>query len=603
MLANLQSTAAALAILAAALGLGRAVWGMGRLPRRDPLGDALGSLLLGMVLAAAILAALGLCGLLRPPLLAVLTTAGCFAAIGHFVAERLSARRLGPKGDGDEARSLEAPGEGAASEPLEPKVAGWMLCLAAVAGVMAAGAALPRALAPPLSSDGIPSALVAAKEALRDGRPPPPDDAPRQASFAAPLWFAWAMALDGPVAAQMLDASFGVALALAAAALARTVLGRRGAWLTAAVVLIAPGVVAAMGRLTPELPAAVPATLAVAAWWRWAVNREGAPSLALAGLLLLVAGAVAPMVAVVTAAGLSGATGWIAAQRFDPRRRAVLVGFAGAVALAVCAAIRWSSPEGPPGAEGIVSPAPFFAGAAMFAVPGMFCAAALPGLLIARRLRGLAPLLAPGVGYLAVWWAWRGAPGLLPLVPILSAAAVWSVVELRRLPAGPARLSAAALGAIVAASAVAPWLSAGDRLGVALGREPRDDYLRRREPSYMAAEVANLMLAPDSCILSTEPATFYFERRVVDEPGFRRRTGYDRPAADAGTLRLRLGSAGVTHLLLAEPLAPGATRPTLGHLVDAQPDCDGAERLLVLTEYVYRPTDGPPRRYRLIRLR
>jgi hypothetical protein len=219
---------------------------------------------------------------------------------------------------------------------------------------------------------------------------------------------------------------------------------------------------------------------------------------------------------------------------------------------------------------------------------GLLLLAALPGVLLARRLRGLGILLTVAIGYAFLGLLFRADPWLmLPAVPLLAVAATWVWIELRRFP--PAARWVAQIGLVslaVAAAAVAINVPR-DRLAVAVGLEDRDDYLVRHAPTYPAAAVANAILKNDAHLLSEDDCTFHFNCRVTRCSDFRRATA-DEPPANPSQRCGQLRAAGFTHLLL----------------VDSDPaDLLAPDSLLTLTEYRYVADDGAARHYRLVMLR
>ncbi|MGH7192944.1 MAG: hypothetical protein ACREJM_05330, partial [Candidatus Saccharimonadales bacterium] len=235
---------------------------------------------------------------------------------------------------------------------------------------------------------------------------------------------------------------------------------------------------------------------------------------------------------------------------------------------------------------------------------GILFLATLPGLLFCRRLRGLRTLLLTCLLYFVAWHLLRpNVRFLLPIVPPLCIAVAWVWMEWRLLPATPRRcLGCLTAIVLLTGAAIAP-LRARDRWPVALGIETREAYLSRCEPSYQAAAWANALLTPDACILSQEQRAFYFNTRVARENVYRRRTRYDRRLASPDLLSPTLRAEGFTHLLLAEGL-DGTVHynSTLSRLAD-QAFAMGRDTLECLAEYESEDSEGAVRRYRLIALR
>jgi hypothetical protein len=230
----------------------------------------------------------------------------------------------------------------------------------------------------------------------------------------------------------------------------------------------------------------------------------------------------------------------------------------------------------------------------------------LPGVLCCRRLRGLGTLMSLAVVYFVVWWALRqNVRFLFPVIPLVGVAALWVWVEIRRFRQ-PARLAAGAtFAAVIAAMAVVSTARSYDTWTVALGIRDREDYLVAREPTYPAAAVANALMDDRDHLLTQDYRAFYFDCRVTRESIYRRYTTYDRNVSEPSELGRQLRARGFTHLLLAERVAGEGIDydPVLSRLVDAQLAARTADDLTMLTDYLFRDSDGAVRRYRLIALR
>jgi hypothetical protein len=275
---TLVSLAALAGLVLTSLGLGHALLRGARLYHVGA--DLATTLGLGWIAAGLLLTAAGLLGLWRAPFIQAATLAGtlwgCRCALGW-------ARRWG--------HSRSAP------RPRSRGHLAWLVrgctCLA---GAVAA-ASLLAALRPVTAGDALCYHLQLPKEFLARGALV---DLPLDDNVAYPLlaevWFLWAMALDGPVAAQLVHWSLGVLLAMAAAGLAREVLGlRRDADheaaereadtilqvgtrrsvrhalvppLTAALVLLVPGVANQMTAPLNDVALAAFTTLALTHWLR-----------------------------------------------------------------------------------------------------------------------------------------------------------------------------------------------------------------------------------------------------------------------------------------------------------------------------------------------
>ena len=228
---------------------------------------------------------------------------------------------------------------------------------------------------------------------------------------------------------------------------------------------------------------------------------------------------------------------------------------------------------------------------------GIVVLAAAPGILLTRRLRGLGPVLSAGMLYaVCVFLLFGDARLLFPAAPLLSVAAVWAWIELRRAPLLARRAAAAALVVLLVCSTVMSVVRSPDALPVALGFDGREEYLLRHEPTYRAAAVANQILNADAHILSQERRVFYFDRRVTWENPRDRSVDGESAALPVKEMVQRLRRAGFTHLLSAQtsPGKPDEGSLLFDRLTDAMPELD---------DYCFRTADGRVRRYRLVALR
>jgi hypothetical protein len=620
-------------ITLAAYGMGRPiVRGLG-VPRDDRLATNVWSIVVGLIVAGGVLGGLGLAGLLYDSAIGVLSLAAGFWGVGEIVRDHVARRQKAAVGDPFAPdRRDDVPGPAAPARWLGLAV----LLLAAAACL----GSLVGALAPPTAGDALCYHLELPKIFLADHaiRYLPYHD---NSTFPllAEMWYLWALALDGPVAAGLVHWGLGILLGLAAVVLARPILGRPWAWAAGCIVVLTPGVSNQMTAPLNDIALAVLTTLALAAWWRVAVNQEDRRWLILAGL----AGGGAlgtKYIALIFAVAVAATWVWAMVRRAEQRRMLLAAAATVAVVAAsvggpwyVRAAWHRHNPvypflaelhtSGEAGGEtgGLETlPArksPLGRSAVGLAIApwqitmhperfggrahqlGVLFLVAAPGLFFARRLRGLGTLLAVAAVYGVVWFLLRqNVRFLFPTVPLLAVAVAWVWIELRRFPTA-ARVAIVGVQAVilVAYTAVAV-VRCEDRLAVAVGLEKREDYLSRCEPSFAAATVANLMLDDGAHILSQDCRAFYFDARVTQESVYRRLSGYDRRITSSGELGRALRRAGFTHLLLAENTKPRgiAYDPTLSRLANVD------RSLRRITESYFADTDGGLRHYRLVAL-
>ncbi len=227
--------------------------------------------------------------------------------------------------------------------------------------------------------------------------------------------------------------------------------------------------------------------------------------------------------------------------------------------------------------------------------------AALPLLLLVRRLRGLGTLWLLSGLYLLFWFGLRqNVRFLFPLLPLLAVSAAWVIAELKRFPALPKLAVFGSLALLLCFQTLLPWHRAWPKVPVAVGLESRENYLERHEPTFAAALLINAMPG-ETHVLSQDYRAFYFEGRFTRENAFRAASGYHRNL-EPGQLAERLQDGGYSHLLLAEERGDPKPRPVLSRLV-ASELAARPEALRTLLDYHTADADGELRRYRLLELR
>jgi len=635
---SLLSVLALLAIVLAAYGLGCPILrGLG-VGQEDRLADLVWGICIGLIVAGTVLALLGLVGGLYVPLIGILTSVACFWGLGELL--------FGWTGPTEESEtSEETPVELAeqASTAFAPPAV-WVrrgMCWLAVFSSLGA---LLAALAPPTAGDALCYHLELPKTFLVDRAIRYlPDHDNSTFPLLVEMWYLWGLALEGPVAAQLIHWMIGVLFGLATVLLATPVVGRPWAWMAGTIVLLVPGVTNQMTSPLNDLPLALLATLALTAWWRAVMNDEGRRWFVLAGLAA--GGALSTKyLALLFAAAVGLVSAWMFVRQVE-RRRLLAEGVAIVTIVAISVSGLWylraawyrGNPVFPffteafvqrhPSAPPITLPEnksplgrhPLGAATAPWHVTmhperfggrghqlGLLFLAVLPGLAFCRRLRGLGTLLAITVAYWVFWYFLRqNVRFLLPIVPLLAVGAAWVWSEMRRFPWLPRWLVGLLVTLILVANAGASLVRCRDQLPAACGWESREDYLRRHEPTWPAAEIANRILGPSSHLLSQDFRAYYFQCRVTRENAYRRRTRYDLEVHKPNELCRTLRRAGFTHLLLTENVGGQGIQfdSTLSRLADAQWASDARDSLLKLAEYQFRDSDGALRRYRLVMLR
>jgi hypothetical protein len=653
MLVSLAATFCLVFLLLAAYGLGRWLLDGLSLSPADALARTVWSVSLGLVAAGLVLMGLGFARLLYAPLILALTVVGALAALRRILApldvlddggdwttpSSLVEGKIDAYATDESRRKLHgahvpAPREeGRTTAPQPPR---WLSELLLVLAAVAAGAAFVSALAPPTDGDALCYHLELPKVFLAEHAIVYlPDSANSSYPLLAELWFLWGLALQGPVTAQLIHWSLGVLLALATYVLARPLLGEGWGTVCGCLLLLVPGITNQMTAPLNDVAVAAFTTLALAAWWRFAVEKETGHWPILAGLML--GGALSiKLTALVFAAGM-GLVGLVMLWRSE--RRGLLLRQTAVMALvALSTAGTWYARSawhtGDPlfpvlsqhllGRDGAVDQShkrpsgwqPTEVAAAPWQVTmhperfggrshqfGAIFLAALPGLLIARRLRGLGVFLGIAAVYALLWYALRqNVRFLFPIAPLLIAPVAWVWAETARLPR-PARLAATmAFLALAAPGAAISIARASGHWAVACGWQSREDYLVRGEPTYEPAQTVNALLPPEARIFSQEQRAYYFERSVVREKMYRRRTAYQESAGQLGWLE-RLREDGFTHLLLADTASEGSPRApgVLDRLVEAEEARREAPPWRELACW-RRELDGAQRTYRLLEL-
>jgi hypothetical protein len=622
MFASLASLLTLVAILLAAYGAGRPLVRAWRLEMDDPCALAVWSVSLGLIAFGVLWMGLGCVGLLYRELIAVFTVAAASWGIGEIVQTSIH-RRSCPE------RRAKANDELGSRAPRSGLKLLGACCLIALL------ASLTSALAPPTAGDALCYHLELPKRFLQEHHLAYlPDHENSTFPLLVEMWYLWALALDGGVAAQLVHWALGGLLAMAAVLLARSVVGRDWAWFAGGLVLLAPGVTNQMTAPLNDAGLAVFTTLAVAAWWRAAIDDDGSRWYLVAGLML--GGAVgAKYLALLFGAAWFAV--WLGmAWRDRERERAWLQGAAVMLVLAAAVGGPWyaraayfrGNPVYPFFQTAIdenASPTiresklslgrtPWGLLAAPWAVTmhpedfggrghqlGAAFLTLLPGLLIARRLRGVRVLLAiSGLYFLGCFLLRQNVRFLFPLASLWAAPCVWVGMELRRAP----RFATAGVAfAVILLSAVGtlwPAYRARQHWPVAVGMESREHYLERTEPTYRAALLANILTDGGAKILSQDNHGFYFDAAMTQESLYRRRTKYDTISEDLAT---QLRRDGFSYLLLADATGAGIQYDdTLSELAEQTLASPNQRDFHSIASYRFRDADGAERSYRLVRV-
>ncbi|MEK6236512.1 MAG: hypothetical protein N2C14_17535, partial [Planctomycetales bacterium] len=191
---------------------------------------------------------------------------------------------------------------------------------------------------------------------------------------------------------------------------------------------------------------------------------------------------------------------------------------------------------------------------------------------------------------------------LVPIAPALAVLVAWVASESRRMRPLAGLLARGTLASLLMLGVLIAGRRAARKLPVATGWESRDAYLVQHEPTHVIAQAVSRLTPSDARILSQEQRAFYFDRAVVRELIYRRKTDYHRQANVP--LATQLARAGFTHLLLAESTSPEGPPydPTLSDLVRDALRGGSACGLRTIHEEDFTDPRGTTRRYRLVRV-
>ncbi len=585
MLATLYSLGTLATIALAAFGIGRPIVRWLKIGDEGLLDAMVWSFGLGLVVTGWVLSVTVLTGLMTPVLVGLLTIVGSFWGLGELACAYLVIRNPLHV---DVAVLDDLMGR---MQPKPPSL--WFRSAVALGFTVALLATLVMAMAPTTSPAALSRSLELPKTIALGC--PIQEETLTTPQFGG-MFYAWALLIDGPVAATLLAWFFGVLLAAATTLLARGVVGRAWSWIAGALVLLSPGVVHLMSAPLDDLPMAAFATLSLTAWWRGAVEILSPRWFILAGVFL---GAALATKAVAVVLLVAVAITWsMEAARRNEHRYEVAIGAAASVLTALVIACPWWTWVIARG--GLLATAD--RGPSWLFQLGPWFLAVVPGLVLARRLRGLHLLVSVVVCYLI-------AGGLLvpqsrvfaPLVPLLATMSVWVCMELCRLPMPARRVAIPALVASAGLLNLVHLAPIADRWGVACGMETRAAYLGNRVGAYPAAIVANHVVQSDSRLLSQDACGLYFDCPVTSaaEPAETAIAGCERGLPNQ---LIRVRDLGFTHVLLCSPEGVEGNN-FLSQAVAADLANPEPVAVLPLTEYRFTNAAGCCWRYQLLMLR
>lgn len=642
-LLQLRSFGACAAILVVAHAVGRTLDGSVRFTAEDRAAAVVWNTTLGLVFCGSLFATLGFLGALYGQVII------CFTMVGVVAESIFLARRL--------LRRTDCRSTPAAAMPRDSRqgidLPNWTIIFLLVGASLAGGTSLLGALAPPIAGDALCYHLELPKRYLQEhalAHFPYSDNSTYP--LLAEMWFLWGLALDGPIAAQLMHWSCGILLAGGAYVVGLSIIGRRAAVAAACVTLITPGVNNQMTAPLNDVALAALTTLAFAATSRAIQQRKVAPFI-VAGLMLGGALSVKFTALVFIAAG-SVALAIVLLHNYHGMRfiaRGVCLAM---VLAAICAgpwyARAWyyhgtplypfltspSQAESPSSAAHATSKqastfpasktplgrgptawleAPWlmtmqperFGGRGHQLGPLWLMSLPLVGLVPASLRVRLASLFLVALPYAGACLLLRqNMRFLLPLVPLgaVIVVCVWSTIQ--SWSPAPRIIGWSMVAGTVLLLTLIPLGRARHHAFVAVGLESRAEYLARCEPTYAAACWANSHLPVDAHLLSQEQRAFWFHSKLTRDNIFRRSHNYAATSnVGAATLSSTLRTYGFTHLLLAEADGSDASafEPTLSQAFEDSLKVGATSAPRVVAEFQTVTTEVGPRRYRIVELR
>ena len=587
------------AIGLAAFGMGRPALRQLRPALNDRLAVAVWSLALGLLIAGLLFLLLGYVGWLYPEAVVAVSLAALFWALVEFLCVYLgwiNGRIL----------NIEHPplvSQRVADLPGPIKVAGALAAVVLLATLVAA-------LAPPTSAEALSHSLAVPKDSLLR-HAIGTIHSTNTLSFAGPrinlvqMWFLWALALDGPVAANLVHWGLGLLVVLAAVLLARSLFGRESAVLAGCLVLLCPGVHWQMTVPLEDLGLALFTTLALTAVCHLFDRREHGVWPWLGGLAL--GGAVAAKPAgLLFAAAL--AIAWIFGcwSKGEDGRRQLKAGCRLALVAALVAG-PWILPYGlfPESLERQSI------GSALRHL-GPLLLIALLGLAFARPARGLNVVALVFCAYVALavsgpasgrWWS--------AVVPLASVLGAWVWQEADRLPRGHRWIINASAAVVVAMGLVPCGQAAIEASAVACGWQTRDQFLLSRVPTYRASSLLNQISHQGQDLLCQDSRTFYFTCPATSRLGSRQVQPADLVSGGEQQWVSVARASGYSYLLVAQGIEPDSTaaqQQGAGGLSSVpsharREESSAIGEVIPILEYRFADDNNRYTRYRLLKIR
>jgi hypothetical protein len=183
----------------------------------------------------------------------------------------------------------------------------------------------------------------------------------------------------------------------------------------------------------------------------------------------------------------------------------------------------------------------------------------LPALLLVKAPKRLLALVVFGWAFMTVCLTQRQSMRfMLAALGPLSVGVAWLAANWREQRSFAARALLGMIMLMLGFEASLSLVRARHGIGVILGRESADSYLRRREPTYEVGLWMAKNLPSSARIIGQDHRGFYLPRPYSMELAHRRRTGLGEHRESADRIISTLCERGFTHLLLCPPIPEAA---------------------------------------------
>lgn len=194
----------------------------------------------------------------------------------------------------------------------------------------------------------------------------------------------------------------------------------------------------------------------------------------------------------------------------------------------------------------------------------------LPALFLERPPRRVLMLAALGYGFLVICLTQRQSTRfLLIAIGPLSVAVAWLANAWWERKTWPSRALVSTLAMVLIFESMLAAARSRHGLGVVAGLESPQDFLARKEPTFVVGQWVGENLAAGARLVGQDHRGFYIPRSYTMELAHRRRTGLGRSGESPEGVVEQLRRDGFTHVMMCppEPLDAVEFDPTLGRLL------------------------------------